>query len=159
MLLRPILRPFVRWWLFYFYDTCFIVGDKKRLSIGKKVATSNAIFNLSSGKIFIDDYTIFGQNVMILTGRHKFKDGERAGLESVKKTSSWGGGELEVPNAGYDIHIGKGCWIASGVIVSGGVKIGNNVIVGAGTVVTKDIPDYSIVTGLPGKVIGDTRDL
>ena len=49
--------------------------------------------------------------------------------------------------------------IAAGAIVSGGVTIGDNVIVAAGAVVTKDVPDYSIVAGVPAKVIGDTRKL
>lgn len=63
-----------------------------------------------------------------------------------------------MPSSGYDIHIGQGCWIASGAIISGGVIIGNNVIVAAGAVVTKNIPDYAIVAGVPATIIGDTRE-
>ena len=157
--LRPIIRPIIRWFLFFFYDTHYVMGTSGSLHIGSKVAVANTLFNLSSGSIHIGDYTIFGQNVMVLTGRHNFIDGQRAGIEEVINGSSWGGGEKEVPSSGFDISIGSGCWIASGVIIIGGVSIGNNVIVTAGAVVTHDIPDYCIVGGIPAKKIGDTRDL
>lgn len=49
--------------------------------------------------------------------------------------------------------IGDNCYFGTGVIVMGPVKIGNNVIIGAGSVVTKDIPDNSVVVGNPAKVI------
>lgn len=156
--LRPIMRPIMRFLLYFFYETSYIVGTSGKLYLGKKVAVSNTLFNLSSGSIIIGDYTIFGQNVMVLTGRHNYVNGQRAGLELVIKGSSWGGGEVEVPSSGYDIHIGQGCWIASGAIISGGVIIGNNVIVAAGAVVTKNIPDYAIVAGVPATIIGDTRE-
>ena len=58
-----------------------------------------------------------------------------------------------------DIHIGRGTWIASGVIITGGVKIGDNAIISAGSVVTRDIPDYAIAGGIPACVIGDTRNI
>jgi acetyltransferase-like isoleucine patch superfamily enzyme len=156
--LRPIMRPIMRFLLYFFYETSYTVGTSGKLSLGKKVATANTLFNLSSGSIVIGDYTIFGQNVMLLTGRHNYVDGQRAGLDEVINGPSWGGGELEVPSSGYDIYIGQGCWIASGSIIIGGVTVGNNVIVAANAVVTKNVPDYAIVAGIPAKVIGDTRE-
>ena len=47
----------------------------------------------------------------------------------------------------------KDCWIGSKVIILDGVNIGNHVIVAAGAVVNKDVPDYAIVGGVPAKVI------
>ena len=64
-----------------------------------------------------------------------------------------------MPSSGYDIRIGRGTWIASGAIITGGVTVGDNVIVAAGAVVTKDVPDFSIAAGIPARVIGDTRNL
>ena len=58
-----------------------------------------------------------------------------------------------------DTYIGDRCFIATRALILGGVKIGNECIVGAGAVVTKDVPDYAIVAGSPARVIGDTRDL
>lgn len=54
---------------------------------------------------------------------------------------------------GYDCKIGNDVWIGSDVIIIGGVSIGNGAIIGAGAVVTKDVPPYSIVGGIPAKVI------
>lgn len=59
----------------------------------------------------------------------------------------------------YDIEYAKpivikdGCWLASGVTVCGGVTIGKNCVIGAGSVVTKDIPDDSFAAGNPCRVI------
>ena len=92
MLIRPLMRPIVRFLLFYIYDTSYSMGSAGRLVKGKKVAVANTLFNLSSGSIYIGDYTIFGQNVMVLTGRHNFVHGARAGLDNVISGASWGGG-------------------------------------------------------------------
>ena len=52
-----------------------------------------------------------------------------------------------------DTHIGKNCFIAVNSIILPGVKIGNQVIVGAGSVVTKDVPNNCVVAGNPAKII------
>lgn len=52
-----------------------------------------------------------------------------------------------------DVYIGKNCFIAVGAIILPGVKIGDEVIVGAGSVVTKDVPSNSVVAGNPARVI------
>lgn len=51
------------------------------------------------------------------------------------------------------VKIGNDVWIGTRVIIMGGVKIGNGAIIGAGSIVTKDLPDYSIAVGVPAKVI------
>lgn len=52
-----------------------------------------------------------------------------------------------------NIDIGDATWVGSCVVVSPGVKIGNNAIIGANSVVTKDVPDNAIVGGVPAKLI------
>lgn len=59
---------------------------------------------------------------------------------------------LDVPNANKTV-IGNDVWIGSRVIILQGMNIGNGAIIGAGSVVTKDVPDYAIVAGVPAKVI------
>ena len=57
------------------------------------------------------------------------------------------------PNSNSDIKIGDNCYIGAGVTILGPVTIGNNVTIGAGAVVTKDVPDNAVVAGVPAKVV------
>jgi acetyltransferase-like isoleucine patch superfamily enzyme len=154
-LARRILRP----WLKYFYDTSYVMGgDTKKLVVGDRSALSNTLFNVSSGVITIGNRSIFGQGVIVTTGRHEFLNGRRASYEPEFDDGSWGGGKNEVPSEGFDINIGSGVFIASGCIILGGVSIGNHCIVAAGAVVTKSFPDYSFIAGVPATRIKSTRD-
>jgi maltose O-acetyltransferase len=157
--IRPLMRKIINFFLFYYYDTHYVIGDGGKLTIGNMCALANTYFNLSSGNIKIGDDTIFSNNVMVITGRHLFKNGIRASLEKGIERRFRGGGPEEVPESGFDIKIGNGCWIAAGVIISGGVTIGDNVIIGANSLVTKDIPSFSFAAGTPAKVLNDTRNL
>ena len=53
----------------------------------------------------------------------------------------------------YETKVGNDVWIGANVVILAGVDVGNHVIIGAGSIVTKDIPDYAIVGGNPAKVI------
>lgn len=66
-----------------------------------------------------------------------------------------GGGKIpkQVVQEEYCV-IGNDVWIAAGAIILHKVKIGNGAVVGAGAVVTKDVPSYAIVAGVPAKIIG-----
>lgn len=57
------------------------------------------------------------------------------------------------PEAGKPITVGEDCWFGGNCIVLPGVTIGKGVTIGAGSVVTKNIPDYVVVAGNPAKVI------
>lgn len=61
-------------------------------------------------------------------------------------------GNLNPPERESTI-IGNDVWIGSRAIVMSGVKIGNGVVIGSGAIVTKDIPDYAIVAGVPAKIL------
>src|SRR5688572_8983103 len=67
-------------------------GDINKLTISDKAIVNNALFNLASGKIIIEDYVFFGHNVCILTGTHDYT---KIGEERWKA----------VPREGNDIHI------------------------------------------------------
>jgi acetyltransferase-like isoleucine patch superfamily enzyme len=114
-------------------------GDRGRLHLHPSAQPQNTLFNTASGEIYIGEDTFFGHNCMVLTGRHVPGDGKE-----FTKT---------IPATGHDIHIGSGCWIASGAIISGGVTIGDGSVVMAGAVVTRDVPPGSFVGGVPARVI------
>jgi acetyltransferase-like isoleucine patch superfamily enzyme len=105
----------------------------------------NTLFNVISGSVTIGENTLFTHNCMVLTGIHHFHKGKLAGLNIPP--------QLEVPDQGRDILIGSGCFIGSGTIILGNVRIGDNVIIAAGSVVTKDIPSNCFAGGTPAKVI------
>jgi maltose O-acetyltransferase len=76
--------------------------------------------------------------VTLVTGTHELDpDGEKMAGEGF----------------GKDIVIGNGVWVGIGATILGGVTIGNRAIIGAGSVVTRDVPDYCVVAGNPAKVI------
>ncbi|OGX07928.1 MAG: hypothetical protein A2Z88_07740 [Omnitrophica WOR_2 bacterium GWA2_47_8] len=147
--------PFVRFglWLgFWNLDYNWVNGYPNRIKIGKGCSIMNAKFSTHSGFVTIGDNTIFGYDCMILTGQHRFYKGKRAKL--VPNSEFY----KEVPDEGHDITIGSGCYISSGSIILGGVTIGDNVIIGAGSVVTKDIPSGCFACGVPAQVKSYHKD-
>jgi len=65
--------------------------------------------------------------------------------------------EYTFVNMASPVKIGDRCWIGSNTIILPGVTIGDNVVVGAGSVVTKDIPSDVIVAGSPAKIIRENK--
>ena len=87
----------------------------------------------------IGRYSAIGPHSAIMTYKHLFDD-------------------VSIPIKFQDLElkkvkIGEGVWLGAHVVVMPGVTIGDNSVVGAGAVVTKDIPSYSIAAGVPAKVI------
>lgn len=119
----------------------FVYGDRSRLSISSTAQVNNATFNLSSGNVNIEEYAFFGHNVSVLTGTHDYR---KLGLSR----------QEEVEESGRDIVVKKGAWIASNVTLIGPCTIGEHSVVAACSLVNFDIPDFSIVAGIPAKVIG-----
>jgi acetyltransferase-like isoleucine patch superfamily enzyme len=92
---------------------------------------NNALFNVASGKITVEDYVLFGHNVCLLTGSHDYRKVE---LER----------HLSIPDSGKDITIKRGAWIASNVIIIGPCTIGENSVIGAGSLVCEDVPSDTV---------------
>lgn len=82
---------------------------------------------------------MMGPDVTILTNGHNI---ERVDIPMMQQ-----GGFVK------GVVIGNDVWIGMRSIIMPGVKIGNGVVIGAGAIVTKDVPDYTIVGGCPAKVI------
>lgn len=87
-----------------------------------------------------------GPNCSLVTPMHPLRYQER----NMKKKAD---GSLYDDEYGKPITIGDNCWLASNVVVIGGVTIGEGCVIGAGSVVTKDIPANSLAAGNPCKVI------
>lgn len=90
----------------------------------------------------IHDYCVFGPNVTIYTGDHPTDVIGQHISEITDKDKIRGGYDA-------DITIEAGCWIGTRAIILKGVTIGKGSVIGAGAVVTKDVPPYSVYVGVP----------
>ena len=109
----------------------------RHVHLGKHVYANFNLTLVDDTHIFIGDYTMIGPNVVIATGGHPV-------LPSLRQE----GYQYNAP-----VHIGKNCWLGAGVIVVPGVTIGDNTVVGAGSVVTKDLPGNVVAAGNPCRVL------
>lgn len=99
-----------------------------------------ANFNLTlvdDGKIYVGEKTMFGPNVCVATANHPINTELREKMLQYNK----------------DVHIGRCVWIGANTVIVPGVTIGDNSVIGAGSVVTKDIPANVVAYGNPCRVI------
>lgn len=109
---------------------------------GKRVYANFNLTLVDDSHIYVGDYTMIGPNVTIATAGHPILP------------------ELREKNYQYNIpvHIGKNCWLGAGVVVLPGVTIGDNTVIGAGSIVTKDIPANVVAVGNPCKVLREINE-
>lgn len=116
----------------------------ERLVIGDNVGISRNTLISVRGPVSIGDNTIIGPNVSIHAENHIFNDiCTPIRLQGEDRRG---------------IAIGQDCWIGSKAIILDGVEIGSHSVVAAGAVVTKSVPEYAVVAGVPAKVIKMRRD-
>jgi acetyltransferase-like isoleucine patch superfamily enzyme len=113
----------------------FYTNFGKFISIGKNVFINHACSFLDMGGITIEDGALIGPRVNLVTENHPLSPNERSSL-------------LTRP-----IRIRQKAWIGAGATILPGVTIGQNAVVAAGAVVTKDVADNTIVAGIPAKFI------
>ena len=99
-------------------------------------------FAYVNGDVTIEDNVLIGPHCSIAAGNHKFDP-----------QTGWFSGRTE-PDGDESIVIGWGSWLASGITVTGGVKIGRCNLICANSVVTRSTPDYAIMAGTPARQIG-----
>ena len=129
-------------------EDCYIEPPLHANWGGKFVHLGNHVyanFNLTlvdDTHIYIGDRTKLGPNVVIATAGHPIVP------------------ELRMQGLQFNmpVHIGKNCWLGSGVQVMPGVTIGDNSVIGAGSVVTRDIPANVVAVGNPCKVLRPIND-
>lgn len=108
------------------------IGSNTYVNGGYLVASKNA-------KIVIGDNCLISYNVHMRTDMHNYENKE-----------------ILIQNQGHqekDIVIGDDVWIGYGAQVMAGVKIGNGAVIAAGSIVTKDVPEYAVVAGIPSRII------
>ena len=139
--IKKIDRLLTQWLINKVNSSYFVYGDRARLSISSTAEVNNATFNLSSGDVKIEEYAFFGHNVSVLTGTHDYRK-----FDLLR--------QKDVEVFGRDIVVKKGAWIASNATVIGPCTIGEHAVVAACSLVNSDVPSFSIVAGIPAKVIG-----
>ncbi len=109
---------------------------------GKNVYVNFNLTLVDDTHIYVGDYTMIGPNVVIATAGHPI-------LPELREQAY----QYNMP-----VRIGKNCWIGSGAIILPGITIGDNVVVGAGSVVTKDLPSNVVAVGNPCRVLREVND-
>lgn len=124
-------------------NNCYIEPPFHANFGGKNVHFGNNIyanFNLTlvdDTHIYVGDNTMFGPNVTVVTATHP--------ISPILRKKQY---QYNLP-----VHIGKNCWIGAGAIILPGTTIGDNSIIGAGSIVTKDIPKNVVAVGNPCRIL------
>jgi len=105
--------------------------------LGRGVYANFNLTMVDDTHIYVGDYTMFGPNVTVATAGHPI-------LPALRER----GYQFNLP-----VHIGRRCWLGAGVIVLPGVTIGDDSVIGAGSVVTRDIPAGVVAVGNPCRVV------
>lgn len=107
------------------------------------VTIGNHVFigasNVIIGPVILHDHIMTAQNVIISGMNHGFDDVSIAFRYQRSSVS--------------EIEIGEGCWIGGNSVITAGTRIGRNSVIAAGSIVTKSVPEYSMVAGNPAQVI------
>ena len=114
----------------------------KHVHFGKCVYANFNFTAVDDTHIYVGDYTMFGPNVILATAGHPI-------LPKLRQ---------EAYQYNMPVHIGQNCWLGAGVIVLPGVTIGDNTVIGAGSVVTKDIPSNVVAVGNPCRVLREINE-
>lgn len=120
-------------------------GFLKNVEVGNHCRiTENSSFNCPLAMVKIGDWVAIAPEVLFITGNHKIRVLGKYILENEKIV----GDELD-----EDILVEDDVWIGSRAVILKGVTIHKGAVIGAGAVVTKDVPPYAIVGGNPAKII------
>ena len=104
---------------------------------GKNVYANFNLTLVDDTHIYVGDCTMIGPNVTIATAGHPV-------LPELREKAY----QFNIP-----VHIGKNCWIGAGVVIIPGITIGDNSVIGAGSIVTRDIPSNVVAVGNPCRVM------
>lgn len=119
----------------------YLVNRDVKCNIGKHCYIGRRFTILGGGDVTLEDNVLIADDVMI--------DSKNHGINPAESTPY-----MDQPLCDIrDVSIGEGTWIGTKVTILSGVTVGKRCVIGAGAVVTKDIPDYSIALGVPARVV------
>lgn len=131
------------------FRPCAYAACCSEISIGQRVIIrpgSMLFADTMGGVIVIEDDVMLGCGVHIYANNHRFDDPNKPIIDQDYYPSK-------------PVVLKKGCWIGANAIILPGVVIGENSVVGAGSIVTKDIPDRVVAVGNPARVIRKIGDV
>ena len=118
--------------------------------IGSKTKLTNSL---------IGRFCSIACNVHVVTATHPLNFvSTYPGFYNTRNNYPFGKGSVEIEefiktSRGYSVEIGNDVWIGEGVTIKGGIKIGDGAVIGMNATLTKDVPPYAIVGGIPAKII------
>ena len=118
---------------------CHVTGKHGSVHLGPRVNVGSGCMILSVGGITVGADTMFAGNCYVGGGTY---DADSPLDRPMNQR----------PRRARPVEIGEDCWLGAGVVVIEGVKIGRGSVIGAGSIVTRDIPPYSIAVGVPARV-------
>jgi len=114
----------------------------KHVHFGKNIYANFGLTLVDDTHIYVGDNTMFGPNVVVATAGHPI-------LPSLRK---------QAYQYNMSVRIGSNCWLGAGVLVMPGVTIGDDSVIGAGSVVTKDVPFGVVAVGNPCRVLREISE-
>lgn len=124
-------------------STCVYANNGRSIvSFGNHTEIGNHSTISSHVEVVLEDGVLTGPHVFISDHNHEYRNPD---IPVYKQGVMSAGGSKVV--------IGEGSWLGTNVVVVGNVRVGKHCVIGANSVVTKDIPDYSVAAGIPCKVI------
>ena len=125
-----------------FINPPFYCDYGTHIEVGKNFYANYNCTILDVAKVKIGDNCLLAPNVAIYTAGHP--------IHPMSRNSAY--------EYGKEVTIGDNVWIGGNVVICPGVRIGDNVVIGAGSVVTRDIPDWSVAAGNPCRVLRPVTD-
>ena len=125
----------------------FYVDYGKNIYFGSNCEVNMNCTFLDDNKIIIGDNALIAPNVQIYTAYHPTNAADRFGEPKADGSFAF------CKTITGPVKIGNNCWIGGGAILLPGVTIGDNVVIGAGSVVTKDIPSNTVAAGNPCHIL------
>lgn len=111
------------------------IGENTQIGMFSRIGSLN--------NVDIGNEVLTGPHIFIADYNHEYRDIEKSVMNQGNYVSKMGGG----------IKIGDGTWLGTNVVIAGSIQIGKHCVIGANSVVTKDIPDYCVAAGIPCKII------